>query len=101
MPDGVVGLYVNYQSCQEQDDSQEKPWIPEPGIGIHCLRRQEENPLTLNKGIGQVENDTHEHDKHRHPAFSLDQPGKDKGTLQVMDLEQQEKDEWHQIPFAG
>ena len=57
-------------------------------IGVVGLK---ENPIALHHGVQDVEGDTHEHDGQRHLAFALQHPGEYDGSLEVVNLEDEQK----------
>ncbi len=69
---------------------------------IEAVRSEVEDPSSLHAGVQHVEYGTHRDDPQRHRALSLDEKRVDERAVQVMELEQGQKDETRDVgaPFG-
>ena len=90
--DDVVGMQVDAHSHEEEQEADEGvrlEQVIQARSGLHA--GEPEDASRLHHPVEHIEHDAHCHDAERHPAFSFHQEGEDEGTLQVVQLEEQEE----------
>ena len=97
MTDDMIRLHVDIHSSEEDTGSDDELRRPQPRKRIIVCRRDIENPPSLHECIDGVENHSQQNDRQRHLAFSLHHEREDQRSLQIVDFEDDEKDEMRQL----
>ena len=91
--DDPVRMDVDRHAGEEDGRSGEELRREQPLVRVVAFRRDVKYPAALHAGVQQVECDAHGDDAQRHRATALEQHRVDEGPVQIVELEQGEKDQ--------
>ena len=98
--DDPVGVDVDGHSCEKDQRADDELRRQQPLRRVVAFRSYVKDPAALHQSVQYVERHAHQHDPERHRATPFQQQRVDERPVQVVELEQPEKDQTYRIAAA-
>lgn len=94
MADYVIGVQVDAHAKEEYGYAQYRQRTKqERRTLVEARRRKREEPLAYQHAVDDIKRDAHQHDGNWHTAFALHQHREDERSLEIMEFEEQKREE--------